>query len=181
MPATMRADARFCTRKCSDDWNNRQKAIIKKRAVLAARQPCEVCGGLIPESRHGHAVYCSVECKNDAGRSGSVKARERKFDENLRRTYGVTTEDYQRMLAEQNGCCAICGTDTPGGKGQRLHVDHCHDSSRIRGLLCTRCNTGLGQFLDDPARLTAAISYLAKWEVTVDAEDQRAHSVDGSH
>lgn len=180
LPPTLRADARFCTRKCADDWNNRQKAIVKRRSVLAARQPCEVCGAPIPESRHGHAIYCSTACKSDAARSGGKKARERQFDDNLRRIYdGVTAEDYQRMMADQDGRCAICGTDKPAGRGKRLHVDHCHAGGQVRGLLCVNCNNGLGNFVDDPARLLAAISYLEKWGR--DAEDQRPHRVDRSH
>jgi hypothetical protein len=161
LPAEKKSNARVCSVKCGNNWQNHQKALAQKRAVLAARPPCEVCGGPIPEGRHGHAVYCSTECKRSAGRSDSPQARERKFDENLRRIYGVTTQDYQRMLAEQSGCCAICGTDEPGGKGS-FHVDHCHDSSRVRGLLCHRCNIGLGQFKDDPVRLPAAIDYLSR-------------------
>lgn len=77
----------------------------------------------------------------------------------LKRTYGLTLEDYDRMLAEQNGGCAICATATPGGPG-RFHVDHCHNTGRVRGLLCCNCNRGIGALKDDPARLRLAIGYL---------------------
>lgn len=60
----------------------------------------------------------------------------------LKRLYGITPEDFDAMLAAQGGCCAICGTDTPRGRG-RFHVDHCHTTGRVRGLLCTLCNTSL--------------------------------------
>jgi hypothetical protein len=121
---------------------------------------------------HGSVIYCT-DCKR-------TRALRRATNDALKAAYGITLDDYERMLGAQGGRCAICGTDEPGGKG-RFHVDHCHNSSRIRELLCTRCNTGLGQFLDDRSRLAAAISYLEKWEVIVDAEDFRSHRVDGSH
>jgi hypothetical protein len=159
-----RANARFCSVKCGDDWHNHQKAAVTRQASATARKPCEVCGGQIPGTRQAHAVYCSVDCKSRARLTASPQARVRKFDENLRAKYGVTTEDYQRMLAAQDGRCAICGTNEPKGRGKRLHVDHCHTGGQVRGLLCVNCNNGLGNFADDPARLAAAVSYLGKWE-----------------
>ena len=77
----------------------------------------------------------------------------------LRRRYGITPEDYDGLLAHQQGVCAICGATEPGGRG-RFHVDHCHDEGIIRGLLCANCNQGLGKFKDDPTLLTSAIAYL---------------------
>lgn len=120
-----------------------------------------MCGGAIPEDRYGHAVYCSADCKSRARLSTSPKARARAFDENIRRKYGVTTEDYERMLADQDGRCAICGATEPGGKGQ-FHVDHCHKGGQVRGLLCHHCNLGLGHFKDDTERIKAAIAYLER-------------------
>lgn len=67
------------------------------------------------------------------------KARER----HLRYVYGITTADYDRMLAEQGGCCAICGTAEVGAARRYFHVDHDHTTGRVRGLLCVKCNTSL--------------------------------------
>ena len=78
---------------------------------------------------------------------------------NLKKAYGITVEQYDAMLASQNGECAIC-YGGPNGKGNRLHVDHCHESGQIRGLLCGECNFGLGKFGDDIARLRSAADYL---------------------
>jgi len=75
--------------------------------------------------------------------------------------YGITPEQFEAMLAGQDGRCAICRTDEPGGKGG-WHVDHCHDSKVIRGLLCHCCNIGVGQFKDDPTRLRAAADYIER-------------------
>ena len=79
---------------------------------------------------------------------------------NLKRLYGITADDFDRMLAEQGGGCAICGSPDP--QGRNFHVDHCHDSKVVRGILCHPCNTGLGNFVDDPGRLAAAVAYLRR-------------------
>jgi hypothetical protein len=63
----------------------------------------------------------------------------------LRRNYGITQDEYLRMEASQGGRCAICGTEDKG-KWQYLHVDHCHATGKVRGLLCVKCNTALGWF-----------------------------------
>lgn len=63
-------------------------------------------------------------------------------DQQYRKFYGITLEQYDAMFAKQAGRCAICGTDKPGR--QRLHVDHCHATKKVRGLLCFVCNTRLG-------------------------------------
>lgn len=71
--------------------------------------------------------------------------------------YGLTYADYVEMLAAQNGGCRICG-QAPGKR--RLAVDHDHQTGKVRGLLCGRCNSGLGFFQDDSARMRQAIAYL---------------------
>lgn len=86
---------------------------------------------------------------------------------NLKAKFGLSLEDYDRMLAEQGGGCAICGATEPGGRGS-FHVDHDHAccpgkkscGKCVRSLLCTNCNSGLGRFHDDPDRLMAAVAYL---------------------
>jgi hypothetical protein len=76
----------------------------------------------------------------------------------LLKKFAVTEADYQRMLEQQGGVCAICrGTQTV-----RLAVDHSHKTGDTRGLLCRRCNLGLGFFDDSPGTLMAAIAYLAR-------------------
>jgi hypothetical protein len=62
----------------------------------------------------------------------------------LVRQYGITAADYAAMLLKQGGVCAICSSRTAGGRGPRFHVDHCHATGRVRGLLCTMCNARLG-------------------------------------
>lgn len=75
----------------------------------------------------------------------------------LSKKYGLTKEQYQERLEAQGGCCVICRD----GKTKRdFHIDHEHTTGRIRGLLCSRCNTGLGQFRDSIGFLAKAQEYL---------------------
>jgi len=72
--------------------------------------------------------------------------------------YGVTKEFLVELFEKQNGHCAICGEIPKTERG--LHVDHCHKTGVVRGLLCHGCNTGLGSFKDSPELFIKAISYL---------------------
>jgi hypothetical protein len=87
------------------------------------------------------------------------KRRDIEREGHLRRTFGITQGDYDKLLACQGGGCAICGKQ-PGKIS--LHVDHDHETGEIRGLLCVGCNNALGQFHDDAALLDRAISYVAR-------------------
>lgn len=89
---------------------------------------------------------------------GRFLAYERQY--NLRTLYGITPAQFGDLLTIQGGRCPICGTDTPGGKNGTWHVDHCHTSGKIRGILCARCNLMLGHARDNPEVLTAAAAYL---------------------
>ena len=72
----------------------------------------------------------------------------------LMRRYGIDEVQLNRLLEAQRGLCAIC-EEQPA-----QHVDHCHDSGKVRGLLCFNCNGALGRFEDDPEILKRAIEYL---------------------
>lgn len=85
----------------------------------------------------------------------------------FKRKFGITVQDYERMLAEQGGGCAICKRSETfkhrkSGKLRDLAVDHDHESGIVRGLLCTDHNNGLGLFGDDPALLRAAADYIER-------------------
>lgn len=79
---------------------------------------------------------------------------------NLKKSYGITEEYYDQMLAAQGGKCAICLTDRPTGKWKVFAVDHCHVSGLVRGLLCNECNRGMGLLKDSAELLRAAADYL---------------------
>lgn len=83
-------------------------------------------------------------------------------DTRLRNQFGITAHEYDEQLELQGGGCAICRTDIESNGGRRLAVDHCHNSGRVRGILCSECNLGLGKFKDDPILLSRAIEYLQR-------------------
>jgi hypothetical protein len=76
--------------------------------------------------------------------------------------YGISLDDYHHMLEEQKGVCKICqGPPTKKvGKSDNFDIDHCHDTGKVRGLLCGKCNSGMGQFQDSRKLLLAAAKYL---------------------
>jgi len=100
------------------------------------------------DGRQGYCRDCGKAYKN--GRPGRHRAER----------YGLTPERYARIVAEQGDVCAICTAEQPGGNGS-WHVDHDHATGKVRGLLCLKCNAGLGQFQDRADVLAAAITYLA--------------------
>ena len=84
-------------------------------------------------------------------------------DRHIRHTYGLSGAEYERLFVAQDGKCAACGNAESvvrGGILLRLAVDHVHETGAVRGLLCGRCNRGIGNFDDDPERLEAAARYL---------------------
>lgn len=121
------------------------------------------CAGCGPDSP---IVYKSSN-KHWRCRVGNRRSTpESRYARQLRFTYGLDTNDYDRLLAEQGGSCAIC--DRPCASGRRLAVDHDHAccptrscGKCVRGLLCGTCNRSLGGFRDDPELLLRAVAYLA--------------------
>lgn len=98
--------------------------------------------------RNAHAICCSTKCATKAYA--------------LRKQYGLTGHDVRRMLREQSYACLICETRIGFGTKEKnyLHIDHCHVTGGIRGLLCNRCNSGLGLFDDEPELLVRAARYV---------------------
>ncbi len=138
---------------------------------------CPDCGVVLPlsafgrnaGSRSGVNSYCKP-CHNSRTRRSREKVGgERTY--HLRRRYGITAEEADAMLAAQDGLCAVCR------KAPAAHVDHDHDTGRVRQLLCFDCNGGLGQFKDDPEVMRAAAAYVERHralpDTTVDAPGSR--------
>lgn len=85
----------------------------------------------------------------------------------LRRNYGLTVDEYEAMLAEQGGKCPVCGADlTEPAKIGKHPVDHCHETGAVRRILCSKCNTGMGMFNDNPELLRAAAAYLEQFRTS---------------
>ncbi len=100
---------------------------------------------------HGRSYYL-------ANREGLIEYQ-KAYNANTRhRRYGLSAEEYEGLIALQGSACGICGE--PPVDGGTLFIDHDHKTGAPRGLLCSRCNTGLGFFSDDPDRLRSAASYV---------------------
>jgi hypothetical protein len=109
---------------------------------------CLTCGNrfTFQPTLGGRQFYCSIECRRLYGRL---------------RKHGLTFRQYSDMLAAQGGVCAICRGPWKGWNGQNgSHIDHCHKTGRVRGILCGDCNTAIGRFGDDPVLLRRAAAYL---------------------
>lgn len=104
-------------------------------------------------ARDGRAYICKA--------CNGINTRPYDRERWLKRTYGITLDEYDGLFREQDGRCAICRTDRTSRWGT-LCVDHDHKTGRIRGLLCTNCNQALGKFGDCGDRLKDAIRYLEK-------------------
>lgn len=91
------------------------------------------------------------------GKNNPEKKRAQKY----RFRYGIDLQDYEVMLKSQENCCKICGSKETNRKNtEYFAVDHCHETGKVRGLLCYNCNSGLGKFKDNPELLEKAIDYL---------------------
>lgn len=85
--------------------------------------------------------------------------KEQRYNAHIKRTLGITIDEYNNLFIEQGGRCAICGIHQSKRK-RRFAADHCHNSKKVRGLLCHYCNRGLGQFEDNVQILRNAVKYL---------------------
>lgn len=105
---------------------------------------------------------------NDAEHREKLKAAvraedpARKRDNRMRRQFGIGAAEFDAIVTRQGGGCAICRARVGDSAGRRLHVDHCHKTGAVRGILCSACNLGLGKFRDDPELLQRAVDYLAQ-------------------
>lgn len=99
------------------------------------------------------------ERKNKKRREDPNYIATRKNSDYLR-LYGITLSEAEEIKVKQNGKCAVCFVDLIGGT--QTHVDHNHDTGKVRGILCTNCNRGLGHFQDSKKHLASAIEYLER-------------------
>jgi Recombination endonuclease VII len=115
------------------------------------------------QRRHRYATDPEFRARKIAASSKDNRRRR------LKRKYGISLEEYERLLALQNGACAICLLKSD----RMLHVDHCHKTGRVRGLLCVKCNTGLGCYNDDPSLMRRGAAYLERsWQQSTDIAEQ---------
>lgn len=121
-----------------------------KKASDGKASECKSC------SKARQKAY--YDANPDARKQYTIKTR-------LKTHYGITPEDRARMLEEAEHKCQICKDDIylpdTSNKNSNANIDHCHDTGRVRGVLCGPCNRALGLFKDNPAIIMAAHSYLS--------------------
>ncbi len=155
---------RHC-RECASDYHRKRQENLGKKVRPKAEVPrrhklCLKCGEVKPWSEwHRNATASdglSTRCKAcravEGGRAGHLK-----------RQYGLTEAERDRLIAAQGGVCCICLSAPPE------HVDHCHETGRVRGVLCFSCNAALGQFKDRPDAIRRAAAYVEgiAWKPTL--------------
>ncbi|MGV9985416.1 endonuclease VII domain-containing protein [Streptomyces olivaceus] len=151
-------------RNCASDYHRaRQQAMGRKvrpkAEVPEGRKFCLKCGEVKPWSEwHRNATASdglATRCK-------ACRAIEGRAD-HLHRHYGLTEAERDAMVASQMGLCVICLEAPP------VHVDHCHKTGRVRGVLCFNCNAGLGLLRDNPDVMNRAADYLEgnAWKPTL--------------
>ena len=114
-----------------------------------------------PDRKEYNARYYAATAPQQREKAKTRRAADPKWERNkkFKRLYGITYADAEFMWEAQGRCCGLClcAVEFPA---KTTHVDHCHETKKVRGILCTRCNAGLGQFEDNPVLLRAAINYL---------------------
>lgn len=115
---------------------------------------------LIKGKRIAACKKCVLAQQKTAGPTYKHRSPEFTRNRHIKSKFGISVEEYNKMLISQNYKCAICGTQDSGTKHNNFCIDHCHSSNRIRGLLCTHCNKGIGHFNDNISKLQMAIEYL---------------------
>lgn len=146
----------------SDGVRSNCKDCSVKQAAAHSKENPEMKHVRDKRYRESHKEKVNSLCRKHRNMPKN-KEKQRLYIRNwtLKNTYGITSEDYDSMYIEQGGRCAICGLHQSELK-KKLHVDHCHETSKVRGLLCDGCNIALGRMKDNPDILRNAIKYLGE-------------------
>lgn len=143
-----------------------------------AEQKCSACKLIKPACefvkdkyrKGGVRPFCK-KCKNQRAleprRKWRIDNKEKNRDyeiwDHRKRKFGLSKDDYFSLIAKQNNSCAICKNTFPNVVAHKLiHIDHCHKTGKVRGLLCQKCNHGIGMFLDSITICRDAALYLEK-------------------
>lgn len=117
---------------------------------------CKPCSNeRIARKRANNREYMRSYMKSDAGKTAVRRHR-------LKKNYGLSLQEFNELLSAQSFSCACCGTTEPKGNSNQWHVDHCHETGAVRGLLCNACNIGIGCLGDDLQGVRNALKYLER-------------------
>lgn len=145
---------------------HRDAITISCSNVLSNMSPkiCTKCGKEFPattefffkdkRTKDGLQYFCK-KCAYKRKQEWRKENRESARKTHLKHRYGITIEDYKELYNNQNGMCKICGT-----RYDILYIDHNHKNDKVRGLLCSNCNAGLGMFKENKLILIKALNYL---------------------
>lgn len=134
---------RICNN-CNIEQSIDQFGPYKLRGKVVRRGKCNKCRREESRKRYAENPHIQERMKKNAR------------DHRIRKVYGLESEDVEQMISNQDNKCAICKVEF----SKLPNIDHCHTTGKVRGILCWQCNTGLGQFKDDPIRLRNAAKYL---------------------
>ena len=153
---------KFCSDQCCTDHGNmiKMKARADKLGLPLGHKPCSVCGTVFKYEHNGNK-FCSTKCRltRKQEHRAHVQSKAYKAEERANK-YGMTLEQLEALEEAAGHQCQICGVHEKDAPKGRLHVDHDHETGKVRGLLCQQCNHGLGMFKDDVSQLSKAIEYL---------------------
>ncbi len=110
-----------------------------------------------PAGYQPHCKDCHNQRRRDYYKGNADKRKDTDRNYRLKHTYGIDLQEYNQMFKEQGGVCKICETNPDK---RNLCVDHCHQTGKVRGLLCVPCNLALGYMKDDINLFERAIKYL---------------------
>ena len=135
------------------------KAVREHVEVPAGHKLCRTCGEVKPHSEWHRNATASDGLSTRCKACRAVQGRQ----DHLKRQYGMTEAERDEMVASQMGLCVIC-LEAPA-----VHVDHCHKTGRVRGVLCFNCNSAIGKLGDDPDAVRRAAAYLEgiAWKPTL--------------
>ena len=130
---------------------------------------CTKCGVEKPlsdfntRSDNGKFLGSCKSCVKEYSKNQHLKNINKRKNQKLEKAYGISLDKKLSMLKKQNNKCEICGNEFKTNKS--AHVDHCHKTGNVRGLLCTKCNPGIGFFEDSIDKLKSALLYLEKYNL----------------
>jgi len=169
--------ARTYRTKYPDRQRESHRRYLEKPGIRAARLENDRRYRAVPEHRERKNALRRTRYRTDSDyrqrivelqRLKQYTRREKSRYDHWKRKYGISVEDYAARFAEQGGVCAICRKPETmlANNGQdirALAIDHDHTTKRVRGLLCSKCNTVLGLVQDHPEILRQAVQYLGEW------------------
>ena len=126
---------------------------------------CKKCVTNLPLDKYYFNKNGKYKKQNVCKKCMNIYDYEKDKNQKLKKAYGITLKDYNELLSKQNNRCAICNINNNGKyrkKERAFAVDHCHSTNKIRGLLCSDCNVGIGLLKDNVNSLESAIKYLNK-------------------